>query len=108
MKRDTSISPLYSPHLSRSEKRFLRRIPIDDLSSEINLLRVLAARFMKFQSAAPPDLYSRILTLRTCSLLNEQLALLVFRHFRIHGSVSELDQAIEAAIDALEDDWKDA
>jgi hypothetical protein len=71
------ISPLYARYLSSAEKRSLRKVPASDTSSEINLLRVLNSFFMQFQQSAPQDLYARMLALRTCVVLNEQLVCLV-------------------------------
>ena len=71
------ISPLYARYLSSGEKRSLRKVPANDTSSEINLLRVLNSLFMEFQQSAPQDLYARMQALRTCVVLNIQLVSLV-------------------------------
>ena len=71
------VSPLYAPYLSSDEKKALRKVSVGDTSSEINLLRILLSLFMKFQQAAPQDLYARIVALHTCVVLNEQLVRLV-------------------------------
>jgi hypothetical protein len=105
-----SISPLYARYLTRTEKTSLRRVPLDDISSEINLLRKLTALFMKLQQTAPRDLVSCIQALRTCTLLCEQLAILVRFHDRDHGPRSEwhdiLDEAL-AQIPVFLDDRRD-
>lgn len=98
MQPDAAISPLYIRYLSSQEKYALRSVPIDDSSSEINLLRVLITYLMKFQRHAPPDLYSRIHTLRTCVILIEQLAVLVRWHDRVHGPRSDLDADMDEAL----------
>lgn len=95
------ISPLYASYLSPDEKKALRRFPVDDLSSEINLLRVLNSLLMKFQASAPPDLYSRMQILRTCVILNETLAILGRCHNREHGPQSVLDDLLNEALRGL-------
>ncbi|MGA2490524.1 MAG: hypothetical protein ABSF99_10150 [Anaerolineales bacterium] len=72
-----TLSPLYAPYFTPEEKRSIRRLSGDDISSEINLLRKLIVLFMQFQQSAPADLVSSIQALRTCTLLCEQLAILV-------------------------------
>jgi hypothetical protein len=107
--RPSSLSPLYARYLSSSEKSSIRQVPADDLSSEIKLLRVLNSLLMKFQRSAPRDLYSRMQILRTCVILNEQLALCVRMHDRAHGSQSEVEAAIDATFALIaEEEWKDA
>ena len=98
MQPDATISPLYIRYLSSQEKNALRSVPLDDFSSEINLLRVLITYLLKFQRQAPPDLYSRIHTLRTCVILIEQLAVLVRWHDRVHGPRSDLDADMAEAL----------
>ena len=71
------LSPLYAPYFTPEEKKSLRHLSADDISSEINLLRKLTVLFMQFQGSAPGDLFSCIQALRTCTLLCEQLAILV-------------------------------
>jgi hypothetical protein len=97
----TTLSPLYARYLSSDEKSALSHVPVDDSSSEINLLHVLTAYLMKFQRSAPPDLYSRISTLRTCVILNEQLAILVRLHDRLHGPQSDLEAEFNEAVDQV-------
>jgi hypothetical protein len=106
MQRKQTLSPLYARYLSSAEKKALRLVPVDDLLSEINLLRVLNALLLKIQSSAPEDLYSRIQTLRTCVIMNEQLAYLVRSHLLTHDYGSPLEKAIQEAIQSMEDDWK--
>jgi hypothetical protein len=101
MSPETTLSPLYARYLSAGEKKALRCIPVDDSSSEINLLRVLTAHLMKFQRSAPPDLFSRIQTLRTCVILNETLAILVRWHNRDHAPLSDLDADFNEAVDQV-------
>jgi hypothetical protein len=76
-KKTHPISPLYARFLSPDEKRSIRKVPVENPSSEINLLRVLNAHLMQFQESAPPDLYARVQFLHTCVILNEVLATLV-------------------------------
>jgi hypothetical protein len=72
-----TLSPLYASYFSLDEKKSLRRLTMQDISSEINLLRKLTTLFMQFQQSAPAGLFSSIQALRTCTLLCEQFAILV-------------------------------
>ena len=92
------ISRLYARYLTAEEKRALRLVPIEGVSSEINLLRLLMAHFMKFQQSAPPDLASHMQALCTCTLLCEQLAILVRSQDREHGPQSEMDDPLFEAL----------
>lgn len=107
-KTNPALTPLYSRYLSSCEKRSLRHVPPDESSSEINLLRVLNSLLLKIQQSTPKDLYSRMQALRTSVILNEQLAYLVRSRDREIAHRSELDDSIEAAIESMADDWKDA
>ena len=102
------ISRLYSRYLTTQEKQALRAVPVDNVSSEINLLRVLTALFLKIQQSAPPDLAAHMQALRTYSMLVEQLALLVRSHGELHSPWAELDDAIERAIAADAHNWEKA
>ena len=93
------ISPLYARYLSTEEKRSLRHVPADDISSEINLLRKLASMFMKFQQSAPSDLASCMQALRTSTVLCEQLAILARWHLRDHSPSSMVDDILTEALE---------
>jgi len=95
------ISRLYARYLTAEEKRALRLVPIAGVSSEINLLRVLSAHFLKFQQSAPSDLSSHMQALRTYTLLCEQLAILVRSHEREHGPQSEMDDLLYEALSGM-------
>jgi len=64
------ISRLYSRYLTTEEKRLVRAVPVDSVSSEINLIRFLTALFLQFQQSAPDDLASRMQALRTFTMLS--------------------------------------
>ena len=96
-----AVSPLYSRYLSSEEKHSIRRVPSDDISSEINLLRKLAALFMKFQQSAPGDLASCMQALLTCSILCEQLAILARYYASSQGQVSDIEGLLLEALDGL-------
>ncbi len=100
------LSPLYSRYLTPAEKRSLRRVPVEDVSSEINLLRVLNALLMQIQQAAPPGIHPCIQALRTCVILNHQLAYLARWHDRTHGPLDEMEAAIQAVLESTADEWK--
>ena len=95
------ISRLYARYLTAEEKQALRLASGEGVSSEINLLRLLMVHFMKFQQSAPPDLASHMQALRTCTLLCEQLAILVRSHDREHGPQSEIDDALAEALSEM-------
>lgn len=95
------ISPLYARYLTSEEKKSLRSIPVDEVSSEINLLRVLSARFMNIQQSAPQDIDSHIQTLRTTIILSEQIAKLVRVHNQQHDPLAEIQDEISEALDML-------
>lgn len=102
MPKQASLSPaisrLYARYLTSDEKKSLRLVPADDVSSEINLLRMLTALFMKIQQSAPKDLSSCMQALRTCTLLCEQLAILVHFHDKEHSPLSEWNDALDEAL----------
>ena len=95
------ISRLYSRYLTPAEKRALRLVPSHNVSGEIHLLRFLAADFFKFQQSAPQDLASHMQALRTCTLLCEQLAVLVRACDQAHSPQSEMDDILSEAIAGL-------
>jgi hypothetical protein len=78
---------------------------VDDLSSEINLVRVLFAHSMKSQQSAPKDMDSRAQVLRTSLVLGEQFAKLVRVHSTAHDPLAELQDEIEEALDELRKEW---
>jgi len=96
-----SVSPLYSRYLSSEEKHSIRRVPSDDISSEINLLRKLAALFMKFQQSAPGNLSSCMQALLTSTILCEQLAILARYYASSQGNVSDIEDLLLEALDGL-------
>jgi aspartyl/asparaginyl beta-hydroxylase (cupin superfamily) len=102
------LSPLYARYLSPDEKKSLRRHPVDNLSSEINLLRILNSLLMQMQPAAPRDFFSQMQTLRTFVVMNDAIALLVRCHDRLHGPHSEVEELMEKAILKMSDDWSAA
>lgn len=93
------ISPLYARYLTSDEKKSLRAIPVDDLSSEINLMRVLFSHLMKLQQPAPKDMDSRAQTMRTSLVLGQQFTKLIYAHNQQHDplveSRAEIFQALE-------------
>jgi hypothetical protein len=95
------ISRLYSRYLTPQEKQALRLVPVAGVSSEINLLHLLTAHFLRFQQSAPPDLASQLQALRTFTLLCGQLAILVRSHDREHGPQSEMDEILQDALAGL-------
>jgi len=98
------ISPLFARYLTSDEKKSLRAVPADNPASEINLLRVLSAHFMKFQQSAPKDMDSRMQALRTCLVLSEQLSKLVRAYNQDHEPLDEIQVAIYKALDELSEE----
>jgi len=98
------ISPLFARYLTSDEKKSLRAVPADNAASEINLLRVLSAHFMKFQQSAPKDMDSRRQALRTCLVLSEQLSKLVRAYNQDHEPLDEIQVAIYKALDELSEE----
>ena len=91
------ISPLYARYLTSEEKKSLRAIPVNDLASEINLVRVISAHSMEFQQSAPTDMRSRTQSLRTPFILGEQFAKLIRAHIQEHDPRNEFYDVIEQA-----------
>lgn len=67
------ISPLYARYYTSAEKKSLRAVPANDLSSEINLMRVLFSHSLKLQQSAPKDMTSHMQSSRTSSFLENSL-----------------------------------
>jgi len=99
------ISPLFARYLTSDEKKSLRAVPADDLASEINLLRVLSAHFMKNQQSAPKDMVSRRQALRTCLVLSAHLSKLVRAYNKDRDPLDEVNEAISQALDELSKEW---
>jgi hypothetical protein len=95
------ISPLFSSYLTSDERKKVRAVSVTDCSSEINLLRVLNARFMEMQSSAPINLKTSIQTLRTHVILSEQLAKLIRVSNLENDPLAELEKGISEALDEL-------
>lgn len=95
------ISPLYARYFTSDEKKSLRAVPADDPSSEINLVRVLFAHFMKSQQSAPKDMASRVQILRTSFIMSEQFSKLVRAHNQEHDPHAELQDEILQALEEV-------
>ncbi len=92
------ISPLYARYFTSEEKKSLRAVPVDDLASEINLVRVVFAHFMKSLQSAPKDIECLTLVLRTSLVLGEQFARLVRAQNARQDPLAELQGDIEQAL----------
>ena len=88
------ISRLYARYFTFEEKKSLRAVPVEGVSSEINLLRVLNVLFMQVQQTAPKDLDSNMQALRTCTMLCAQLAILVRLQDKEHSPMAEWDDLL--------------
>jgi hypothetical protein len=94
-----TLSPLYSTYLTSAEKRLIPSFPVNDISSEIKLLRFLTALFLKFQQTAPDDLASRMQALITFTQISAQLAVMVQALKHIHALSDDLVDPLEEALD---------
>ena len=74
------------------------------------MVRFLTVQFMQVQQSAPSDLISRMQALRTCTMLFQQLAVLVRACARSRDPQGEMDEILDQALDALpffEDDLEE-
>jgi hypothetical protein len=94
-----TLTPLYSRYFTTQEKRSLRYLPHNDLSSEIDLVRVLIGRFMEMDRSAPPGLASRVQALLTLVRLCTQLAVLVRQQLQVPAPLQEFQQAFWEAVE---------
>lgn len=92
------ISLLYKHYLTANERESLVAVPLDDLSSEINLLRVLLSHCMSISQSAPTDLDSRMQVLHTCRVLTQQHAKLIRAQNKEHAPLDEWEEAIWRAL----------
>ena len=100
-KSSRSIARIYARYFTPVELKSLRATPPHDQTSEINLLRVLAARFMEFQQTAPKDVESQMQALHTLSILGREIARLSSAHNREHDPLDESARGILEAIASL-------
>ena len=85
---------LYSPYLTPAETRALRSVPWNDLTGEINLIRLYAARYI----AASSSLETDTLQLATLGLAFGQLAALVNTQMRQHLPLASLESEREEGL----------
>jgi len=98
-------SPLYARYLTSEERKALRAVPVDDLSSEIKLMHMVFAHFMKSQQSAPKDMDSQTQALRTSRVLGEQFAKLVRAQNTGHDPLAELQEQISQALEEIRKEW---
>ena len=97
---------IYSRYFTPAERQGLTKLSFDDLSSEINLFRVLLMRQLATEKALshPLDPKDRIATLRIYSHLTTALGTLTQSQNASHNPMDEFEQAIEQAIEELDFD----
>lgn len=97
------ISPLYARYLTSAEKKSLRAIPANDVSSEINLVRICLARYFEsYGNSLPADLKSQVSALHVTGAAASMIAGLVRTQNKAHNPGTELSRAIEEAIRDLD------
>jgi hypothetical protein len=103
------LSPLYSHYFTAKEKHDILTVPPDDFSSEINLLRILMRHYLQTCRGASGDLVSTMQALQVCTLLCEQLGVLVRVQLVHYAPHCLRDQLIDEALAMLpvffEDDY---
>lgn len=98
------LASIYARYFSRAEKRALRAVSVDDCLSEINLLRVLAARTFAAQSPASAQISveEHIKILRSYNILSEQIIRLIRVQGLTHNPTDELEKTIIAVLNSLD------
>lgn len=93
---------LYRKHFTRAEQRALKTMPEKDVTSEVNLLRVMLARFFGLHGNVPTaDLKLRLDALRAASFAASMIASLMRTQTRAHNPDLELEREIEEALNSL-------
>ncbi len=86
---------LYDRHFTSTERQALLSTPCNDLSGEINLLKVRLARFLEEKPVSSED---RMAFMNTISLVAGHLASLVNTQFSECSPLSEIEQAREEGL----------
>ena len=90
---------LYRQHFIPAERHALDLVPENDLTGEVNLLRIMLRRFLAGQAGAPPaDLKLHLDSLRVTSCGAAMVASLLRTHARAGGPATALDRLIEEAL----------
>jgi len=93
---------LYRKHFTSAEELRLAAIPENDVSSEINLLRIWLARYIESHgNSLPADLKTRISALHVTGEAASMIATLIRTQIKAHNPDTELRRAIEEAMHEL-------
>ena len=88
---------LYARYFTREEIAGLREMPDNDLTFEINMLRVLIARTIEL-SVAEPDLEKSVWALNSISLATSRLNILIRTQVKLNSTQTPLDEVLAAAL----------
>jgi len=87
----TNKPHLYRKYFTSAEDILLRTIPENDVSSEINLVRICLARYFEFcGNSLPSDLKLQVSALRVISAAASMIASLVHTQIKYHSPNTEL------------------
>ena len=90
---------LYRQHFTPAERRALDLVPKNDLTGEVNLLRIMLRRFLAGQAGAPPaGLKLHLDSLRVTSGGAAMVASLLRTHARARGPATALERVIEEVL----------
>jgi hypothetical protein len=94
---------LYRKHFTRAERRLLKAIPENDVTSEVNVLRVQLGRLINSHGiSSPADLKLQLDALRTAGEAASMIAGLVRTQIEAHNPDTELKRIIEEALLSLD------
>jgi hypothetical protein len=91
---------LYRKYFTPAERRALAATPENDVTGEVNLLRIMLLRFLAAGAGAPPpaDLKSHLESLRVTSVGAAMIACLIRTQARAGGLLTDLDRALDEAL----------
>ena len=95
-----SAHNLYHRHFTPAERRALAATPENDVTGEVNLLRIMLLRFLAEGAGAhpPADIKSQLESLRVTSGSAAMIASLLRTQARALGPGAELDRAIDEVL----------
>ncbi len=95
----TNKPHLYRKHFTSAEDLLLRTIPENDVSSEINLVRICLARYFEFYAnSLPSDLELQVSALQVTSDAASMIASLVRTQIKFHSPDTELMRELDEAL----------
>jgi len=91
---------LYRKYFTSAEELRLAPIPENDVSSEINLVRICLARYLESQgNSLPADLKSQVTALHVKGAAASTIVGLIRTQIKAHNPGTELTRVIEEALD---------